>query len=126
MKHIKEFNEFINEKTIGTIDEVVKIKVILDTSKHAEQRKTRHGEDNPIKDEDIIKSVEKAFDTIATNQLKGIDKIGRKYWIYDKAKHDLNVIGSLQRNKDELHFFVITVMFEKDFNGSNDAKKIIV
>ena len=104
----------------------IKIEIDLDTTKHAEERKTRHGEDNPITNDDIILTTTKALDEIGTRQLKGIDRIGKKYWIYDESNQDLNVITVFTRNKEDLKLVVVTVMREKDFHGSYDSWKINV
>lgn len=124
---IKKFGDWLNEKHIGSVEDTVSIRVELDTTEHAEERKLRHGENNPITNEQIKRAVKDALDTIAENQLKGIDRIGRKYHIYDRNLNFLNVIGSLQRNNDdELVFKVITVMHKEGFIPSSDAKTITI
>lgn len=125
-KKVKLFEEFIAEANIGTIVDKITIELDLDTTNHAEERKNRHGDDDPITNDEIIQTVDKAFDTIAENRIKNEDKLGRKYWIYDKSNRDLNVVGILTLKNKELVFVVITVMREKDFRGSTDAKKIEV
>lgn len=126
MKRIPDIDDFIFEKKIGELLDDIKIEIDLDTTKHAEERKTRHGEENPITNDDIILTTSKALDEIGTRQLKGIDKIGRKYWIYDESNKNLNVIAVYTRSKNDLKLVIVTVMREKDFHGSSDAWKINV
>lgn len=129
MTKIRNFNDWkesIQEKKIGTIEDTLRIRVELNTTIHAEERKTRHGEENPITDKQIISTVDRALPEIAENQLKDIDRIGRKYWIFDKNM-GLNIIGQLVRDQnEELVFKVITVMVKKTFRGSSDTRKIEV
>ena len=123
---IKNFNEFLIENRIGIVKDTVSIEVVLNTTLHAEERKYRH-DDTVITDEEIMSVVKKALEEIADHQLKGIDDIGCKYWIYDKATKDLNVVGQLIRTRDDkLVFKIITVMFEKQFRATPDAIKITV
>ena len=117
------FVRSLTEKKIGDIEDQIKIRVEIDTTVHAEERKTRHGDQKPITDEMIINTVEMALKDIADYQLKDVDKIGQKYWIYDSLS-DLNIIGTIERKAGELIFLVITVMIEPNFRGSADAKKI--
>lgn len=121
-----EISDYILEKNIFTITGNIPIRVMVDTTYHAEERKFRHGEDNLISDSSIVSSINKALKSIALSQLKGIDDIGQKYWIYDKSQNYLNVIGVLKRKGYDLVFVVITVMYKKGFIGSSDTKKIVV
>lgn len=126
MSKVPTLNDYIFEKRIGELLDDIKIEIDLVSTKHAEERKNRHGEENPISNDEIIETTLKALDEIAERQLKGIDKIGRKYWIYDEANKNLNVVARLQRNGNDLILLVITVMREPEFRGSPDAWKINV
>ncbi|MFM2010327.1 MAG: hypothetical protein RLZZ479_718 [Bacteroidota bacterium] len=118
-------NKKLIERNIGAIKSTIPMKVILNTTTHAEIRKFRHGYDNEIKDNDIVDQINKALPKIANNQLKGIDEIGQKYWIRND-KNFLNIIGALKNDSGNLIFVIITVMVKKDFIGSTDTKKISV
>lgn len=126
MSKVPTLNDYIFEKRIGELLDDIKIEIDLVSTKHAEERKNRHGEENPISNDEIIETTLKALDEIAKRQLKGIDKIGRKYWIYDEANKNLNVVARFQRNGNDLILLVITVMREPEFRGSPDAWKINV
>lgn len=126
MSKVPTLNDYIFEKKIGELLDDIKIEIDLESTKHAEERKNRHGEENPITNDEIIETTLKALDEIAKRQLKGIDKIGRKYWIYDEANKNLNVVARFQRNGNVLILLVITVMREPEFRGSPDAWKINV
>jgi hypothetical protein len=121
----KDTSKLVDEKKIGEIEDQIEIRVEIDTTNHAEERKTRHGDQKPITNEMIIKTVEAALEDIADYQLKKVDKIGQKYWIYDTST-DLNVIGTIEKKYGELIFLVITVMIEPNFRASPDAKKIVL
>lgn len=126
LKSHNSFSEFLFEKKIGVLKDDIQIKIDLDTSKHAEERKLRHGDENPITDEEIINSAKKALDEIGERQLKGIDKVGKPYWIYDKQNNHLNIIAYFLRNKTELILRIATVMREKDFRNKANTFKITV
>ena len=125
MNHLS-FTEFLLEKQIATLRDEIEIEIDIDTTKHAEDRKSRHGDDNLISNEDIIATVNMAMDEIAERQFKGLDSLGRKYWIHDKDNFNLNIIAQFTKNKDKAVLRIITVMRKKDFKGSSDTYKITI
>jgi hypothetical protein len=125
---IVSLDTYILENKIADLRDEIQIKIEVDTTVHAEERKFRHVEsgEDPITNDDILLTTEKALDEICERQLKGFDKLGKKYWIYDKNNKDLNVVATLSRKDNDLILLVITIMREKEFRGSPDAFKINV
>jgi len=125
MTSSQKFDAFLNESPIAFLQDTISYDIRIDTTTHAEERKFRHSWLEPITNEQIVETVEKALKTIARNQLMGLDEIGQKYWIREKAKN-LNVIGQLTNQKGRLVFIIVTVMQKDKFIGNPDAVKIDV
>jgi hypothetical protein len=120
---IPTYKQHLLEKNIAKLHDEIDISIELDTTNHAEERKHRHS-DKEITDEDIIATVNMSLDEIGERQFKGIDKVGQKYWIYDKDNFFLNVIAEFKRDKKSMKMVVITVMRKEKFIGSKDTVKI--
>lgn len=120
------YSEFLLEKQIATLHDEIKIDLGLDTTKHAEERKSRHGKNDLISNKEIISTVKSALDEIAERQFKGQDRTGQKYWIYDKDNKHLNVIAQFKRDKNDVKVVVITIMRKEKFKGSSDTHKITI
>ena len=117
------YKEYLNEKQLAKIQDEIEIEINLDTTDHAIERQKRHTEE--ITDSEIIESVKASIPEIGERQLKGLDRIGQKYWIYSTNSF-LNVIATFERQSDRIKMVVITVMKKEGFKGSSDSIKITI
>lgn len=114
--------EMLNEDSIGKISQQINVVVRLDKTKHAQDRQSRHS-DKFITDTDIKMLANKALPKIGKmlifNELDVNDRIG----IYDRSTN-LNLVGALEKTRDELQLVIVTVMIEKNFHFSKVRRVI--
>lgn len=119
---METFNQFINERNLGSIRDNIQINVSIESTKHSDDRKYRHG-NNVITDQDIIEVAELAIPKIV--ELMIIDKIDIGDYLHIKdTQTDLNLIGVLKGNKMPLTLKVITLMIKRNFKSKSGTTTI--
>ncbi|MBC8147538.1 MAG: hypothetical protein H8E98_06085 [Bacteroidetes bacterium] len=105
------------EKIIGQLIDKIDVILVIDKTKHAAERQSRHGKDDFIEEQEIMSVANKSIEQVA--KLLMFDKldIGDKIHIHDK-KSNLNLIGLIQNNGQRLQIKIITVMRKRDFKSS--------
>jgi hypothetical protein len=103
----------IYEAIIGTAVADIKVVIDIDKSNHAGERQSRHGEDNPITDEEIFTLTKRAIPTIS--KLLMLDKISIGDEICIQTNAGLNVVGAIKQSGTDLLLRVITVMKKQGF-----------
>ena len=113
----------IDERTVAQFGTSVnlKIEIIANTTKHAEERKFRH--DKEIKDSEIRATVFKATEQIMQKFVDGKLKEDQKFHIYDPGNDHLNIIALFNMNDAGTpeKIKIVTIMRNKNFH-SNEAK----
>jgi len=113
---LEELTKRIAERSIGNFLESVTIEVNVDLSKHADERRFRHGQGDEIDEEEIIATAEEASDKILQYLINNRMDVGDEFVIRDNT-YDLNLVGVLERTRDPsvLSLTVITVMRKENF-----------
>ena len=113
------------EKIIGQLSGKIDIILVIDKTKHAAERQSRHGKDEFIEEPEIMTVANKSIKQVA--KLLMFDKIdvGEFIHIYDK-RSDLNLIGKIQTNGNRLQIKIITVMRKKNFKAKENTHTIEV
>ena len=127
---MKTLYEYIAErKAIGGFKRNYTIDIQMVKSTHAEERQSRHGEDerNYISDDEIRETVRQASDTIITDVLRSKINIGDRFIVRD-ANTDINIVCQLNngRDKDQLQVDIITVMRSADFHNPHGTWVVMV
>ena len=101
----------------------LKVEIVADTSKHAEDRKFRH--EREITDSEIRATVVKATEEIMQSFINGDIKEGDRFLIYDPANNHLNLVATFHMNQSGTpeKIRIITMMRNKNFKA-NDIKRI--
>ncbi len=110
---VKMMNNLINETSIGTASQKITVSIEIDKTAHAGDRQSRHGESNPITDDEIRKTAERGIPKLS--KLLLLDKIRVGDDVVIQAGGGMNVVGNIQKHGDELKLVVITVMKKKNF-----------
>lgn len=129
---INELKRIIHEEVSGVLKERgvignlyhdITIKVSVDLSRHADERRYRHGDE--ITEEEIIATAEEAIDDITERLINDTMDVGDEFVIRDKT-YDLNLVGVLERTRDPsvLELTVITVMRKRNFRPKSGTKVI--
>jgi predicted ABC-type ATPase len=122
---ILKFEQFINEKLIGTFKQKLSISVDLESTKHAQERQERHIDSGGrfITEDEIKKLMSKAVKDIT--ELLMFDKIdiGQKIVIYDKESK-LNIACEIKGEIPKLNLVAITVMLTDNFKIGKDQLKL--
>ena len=105
----------VGERTIATITRPVQVRVVLgiEATTHSTERQGRHGEDAPIRDEEIVAAVEAALPQVVDAHLAG--RIGDDTGVLISRRDGLNVVGYLKLGGREPDFVVVTVMRKHGF-----------
>lgn len=105
----------LGERTLATITRPVQVRVVLgiEATTHAGERQGRHGEDNPIRDEEIVAAVEAALPAVVDAHLAG--RISDETGVLIARRDGLNVVGYLKLGGKEPDFVVATVMRKHGF-----------
>ncbi len=117
------FQQFVNESTIGSFRDKIDIEYNIDKTKHAEERQDRHG--IPISDFEISELVSRGVDYVANALMKNEINVGDRILLKD-ANSNLNVVGSMQSSGDRFKFIIITVMREDEFRNKKGTYTIVV
>jgi hypothetical protein len=123
---MKAISKILKEDVIGKYKQTLNIIVVLDKTRHADDRRYRHGVDNIITDNDIINTGKKGLSKISKLLLFNVLNIGDEIIIYDKS-NNLNLICVIDNpTTDTIELKIITVMQKKDFKPKPGTKKILV
>lgn len=128
---MKTLQQFISERNtfIGSIDRKYEIEISMLKSPHAEERQTRHGDDemSVISDEEIIETVRKASDKIITDIINGNINIDDRFVVRD-ANTDLNIVCQIHhgRQQNELRVDIVTVIRTDDFYNTKKSWVVMV
>ena len=122
---MKRFEDFIVEKKLEKLALQVKIEIDIESSKHSEERKFRHGTEDQINDEEIISTCELAVEDIAKDFVLDKSNVGDYFHIHHMDT-DLNVVCTVFGDKFPLTLRVITVMRKKDFKAKKETRTYYV
>lgn len=114
---------YIAERTVTQFTTKVTLNVDMsaDLTRHAEERKYRHGEE--ITDAEIRATVVKATEDIVQAYMDGTISDGEKITIYDPENDHLNLVCTFHmRDRVPEKLNIITIMRTPDFK-SGDIKK---
>lgn len=108
--------ELIRERKIGAVVGDVTVKVAIDLTKHADERRFRHGNEAEITEDEIVSLVENSTDRIIDYIISDRLDVGETVVLRHQGR-DLNVVGALEQGPrpDLLELTVITVMRKEDF-----------
>lgn len=100
----------------------LKVEIVADTTKHAEDRKFRHKEE--ITDSEIRETVFKATERILQAFLDGKILEDEKFHIYDPVNNYLNLVATFHMNEKGTpeKIRIVTMMRSRDFHA-NDVKR---
>lgn len=120
----KNFEEFITERNIAKLQKNIKIKVVIDSTVHSDERKRRH-EDKIITDSEIVSTADKALPQITDKLIFDKLDIGDFIHIFNPS-NDLNLITKLEGEGSNMKLIIITVMIKKDFKPKKGTKTVII
>lgn len=105
----------ILEDYMGTVKNVLPIEIDIHSTRHSQERQTRH-KGTYIAKENIIATLEKAIPKISKYMF--IDKVlvGDQIVVKD-MKTNLNVVAKITEDKGKIILIVITVMLKKHFHS---------
>lgn len=112
---MKNWNDYIEERNLEKFKIKINIKIDLETTRHSDERKTRHAEE--IGDDEIIKTTRKALSEITEKLILDEININDAIRIFNTTTN-LNVIGTIKGDKtikEPLTFVVITIMRKESF-----------
>ena len=101
------------ERSIGKAADDIKVIIDIDKTVHAGDQQGRHGDSNPITNDEIGVATKKAIPFLS--RLLMFDKIGIGDDVVIQTRDGLNVVGNIQQSGKELRLVVITVMKKKGF-----------
>ena len=116
--YFREF-EYLYERSIGKVQEPITVKLDVNLTDHAEDRKVRH-DDRVIKDDDILATVAQAMPKISNALLKDYILVGGKSFIVKNRNNSLNLVCSVKRQGPELVLKVVTIMYKPNFIAKDD------
>lgn len=119
-----KYSNIVFERSLGRLKGEIKIEVDIESTKHSDERKFRHGEE--ITDAEILLTSRKAVPKITKALIFDHIDISDELRVFDTATN-LNVICKLEGEKlSALKLVVITVMRKKDFKPKSGTKTIEV
>lgn len=112
--------ELIREREIGSVRGEVTVRVKIDLTKHADERRFRHGNKAEITEDEIRTLVGSASDIILRYTVLDRLDVGETVVIKDRDR-DLNVVAELDKGPSPsvLELTVITVMRKRDFKAKS-------
>lgn len=108
--------ELLRERTIGSAYGEVTVKVKVDLTKHADERRFRHGNQAEITEDEIVSLVQQSTGRIIDYIISDRLDVGETVVLRSQSEN-LNIVGSLEQGPrpDLLQLTVITVMRKEDF-----------
>jgi hypothetical protein len=106
----------LRERNIGSVYGDVTVKVSVDLTRHADDRRFRHGRGQEIEEEEIVATAEAATDRVIDYLINDRMDVGDEFVIRDLT-YDLNLVGVIEPtgDPDVLEMTVITVMRKRGF-----------
>lgn len=108
--------DYILEKFVAKFDKKIELEFTINKSGHAEERQSRHGEDNIISDDEMLETMRKASERIVEDIIANNIDLGDRFIVRD-AHTDLNIVCQLHpgASKDKLRVDVVTVIRTDNF-----------
>lgn len=108
--------ELVREREIGSVYGDVTVKVQVDLTQHADERRFRHGNEAEITEDEIVALVENSTGRIIDYIISDRLDVGETVVLRHQGRN-LNVVGALEQGPrpDVLELTVITVMRKEDF-----------
>ena len=112
--------ELLREREIGSVVGDVTVKVTIDLTKHADERRFRHGNQAEMTEDEIVSLVQNSTDRIIDYILMDRLDVGETVVLRHQGRN-LNVVGALEQGPrpDVLELTVITVMRKEDFKAKS-------
>lgn len=121
---ILKLNAILNEASIGKVSDQIRVVIDLEKTRHAGERQTRHGEDSPITNDDMLKLANRALPKLSKMLIMNQLDIGDEIVI--QGGGGLNMVGALSTNNKEIILRIITVMRKKNFKPKPGTKPVRV
>tara|TARA_R110000737_G_scaffold208730_1_gene226649 strand:+ start:438 stop:824 length:387 start_codon:yes stop_codon:yes gene_type:complete len=128
---MKDYNEFLNEKTEGHISRKIKFDIDIESTTHAIERLNRKGKDGkdayePITFKEVNAVISKATEEIITQLVKDEMDVNKDSFVLQRKSDGLTVVGKMNTIKDDFKFVVITLYRGAEFRIGKDQKIIEV
>lgn len=130
MKHISDYyNRILTEAFVAKFDKKFELEFTINKSSHAEERQSRHGDDDAhyISDDEILETMRKASERIIEDIINNYINIGDRFIVRDTYTN-LNIVCNLYKgmSKDKLRVDVVTVIkTDKFWNTKNNWVVVI-